>query len=225
MDELELRRELSPVIEQANTLVVTTADQYEYAGSFLKQIKNTQGRVAEYWGPLKNRAYDTWKQITSKEKEMLDPLKESENWVKVKMLNFQRIEEQNRLEEQRKLQAQAEEKARRERERLIKEAEKLKTPELKEQRLAEAEMVEAPVITVHKETPKVEGISTRKIWKAEVIDKRNFIVAALNDENLLAYIQIDQSALNKVASATKGAIKYPGIRFYEEEIMSAGGRK
>jgi len=224
MNEIELRQELSPVITKADSIQIYNADDYEFAAGFLKEVKGAQKKVADFWAPLKKKAHEAWKGLTAKEAEMLQPLQNAENTVKNKILSFQREEEKKRLEEQRRLQAEAEQKARLERERLIKEAEKLKSPELKAQRMAEADLVEAPVVTVQKETPKVAGISTRKIWKAEVLDKREFILAALSDDNLLGFISIDLSALNRVAGATKGAIKYPGIRFYEEEILAAGGR-
>ena len=224
MNEIELRQELSPVITKAGSIQIYNAEDYEFAAGFLKEVKGAQKKVADFWAPLKKKAHESWKGLTAKEAEMLQPLQSAEETVKFKLLSFQREEEKKRLEEQRKLQAEADERARRERERLIKEAEKLKSPGLKEQRMAEAEMVEAPVITVQKETPKVSGISTRKVWKAEVIDKKAFLQAAVNDNNLVGFITVDLSALNRVAGATKGAVNYPGIRFYEEEILAAGGR-
>jgi hypothetical protein len=170
------------------------------------------------------KAYSAWKEITNREKDMLDPLKAAEDTVKSKMLTYQRQEEEKRQTEQRRLQAEADAAAERERQRLLKEAEKLKTPELKEERMRQAEEVIAPVITVQTETPKVSGISTRKTWKAEVIDKKAFVEAALKDENLLAFLEIDMSKMNKLAAATKGQISYPGIKFFEEQSLASGSR-
>jgi len=221
MDELQLRQEVSPVVSEAYSIVVQNAQQYSGAAEFLKMLKDAQKKVKEYFEPMKTNAYQAWKEICAKENQMLDPLGKAEAEVKTKMLTFQREEEERRIAEQRRLQAIADEKARKERERLQKEAEKLKTPELKEKRMAEAESVIAPVIQVQPETPKIDGISTRSIWKAEVISKIDFVKAAINDQNLLALLGIDLAKLNKIAQATKGQISYPGIRFYEETIMAS----
>jgi len=221
MDELQLRQEVSPVVSEAYSIVVQNAQQYSGAAEFLKMLKDAQKKVKEYFEPMKTNAYQAWKEICAKENQMLDPLGKAEAEVKTKMLTFQREEEERRIAEQRRLQAIADEKARKERERLQKEAEKLKTPELKEKRMAEAESVIAPVIQVQPETPKIDGISTRSIWKAEVISKIDFVKAAINDQNLLALLEIDLAKLNKIAQATKGQISYPGIRFYEETIMAS----
>jgi len=43
-----------------------------------------------------------------------------------------------------------------------------------------------------------------------VIDKKAFLQAAVNDNNLVGFITVDLSALNRVAGATKGAVNYPG---------------
>lgn len=221
----ELEKEVvSPVIVAANQISVVNADQYQGAADFLKQIKDAQKKVADYWKPLKEKAHAAWKEITGKESEMLTPLKDAETTVKSKMLTFQQAEEEKRQVEQRRLQAEADERARKERERLLKHAESLKTPEKQEEYRQAAEEVVAPVITVETETPKVAGISTRKTWVAEIVDKKVFIAAAVNDPNLMALVEIDLSKLNKIAAATKGQISYPGVKFSEKVTMAAGGR-
>lgn len=222
-NEIELKKEINPVLQSAAEIMVSNPDEFIYAGNFLKDLKSAQKKVTEFFKGMKSDAHKAWRAICDKEKSILDPIANAERTVKQKMLTFQREEERKRREEERRLQAEAEARAERERQRLLKQAEKLKTPELKEQRLQEAEMVEAPVITVQKETPAIKGISTRKIWKAEIVNKKEFLQKALDDENLMSFVEIDLKRLNKVAQATKGEINYPGIRFYQEEIMSSRG--
>ena len=129
-------------------------------------------------------------------------------------------------EEQRKLQAIAEEKARKERERLLKQAEKLKTPELKEQRIQEAEMVEAPVVVLQKETPTIKGISIKKTWKALVVNKHDFLKYAIETKNetAMSFVELSQSKLDAFARATQGEVSFAGIEFYQESNMSSGGK-
>jgi hypothetical protein len=219
-----LEKEISPIISQADRIVISNPVQYEGAADFLKDLKSAQKKVTDFFAPLKKKAHETWKAITTKEGEVLNPLQNSEAMIKNKMIVFQKVEEEKRIAEQRRLQAEAEEQARKERERLQKQAEKLKTPELKEQRLQEAEEVEVAVITVQSEVPEVKGISYRKIWKAEITDKPEFVRAALKNATLMSFIHIDATQMNKLATMTKGEISYPGIRFYEEKILASGGK-
>lgn len=225
MNEIDLKKEVSPVIATAQELIVKTSGQYQYAGEFLKHVKDAQKKVTEYFEDPKLKAYQLWKTICKKESDMMEPLKDAEKSIKSKMVGYQIEEEHKRKAEMARLQAIAEEQARKERERLLKQAEKLKTPELKEQRMAEAEMVEAPVIEVQPQTPTISGISTRKVWKADVIDKSALIKAAAGgDMNIMALLTVDQSALNRIAQATKGQLSYPGVKFYEEVIIASGGK-
>jgi len=216
-----VEQEINPVLLQAGALSVTNAEQYQGAADFLKQLKDAQKKVTDFFSPIKKKAHDAWKSITAKESEVLTPLKDAENTVKGKMLTYQRQEEEKRQAEQRRLQAEADERARKDRERLLKHAESLKTPEKQEEYRQAAEEVQAPVVTVQSEAPRVAGISTRKTWKAEVINKKAFVEAALKDDNLLAFLEIDMSKMNKLAAATKGQISYPGIKFFEEQTLAS----
>lgn len=221
INEVQLRNEVLPVINTAQMMEVKTKDQYGGAADFLKNVKAMKKKVLDYWKPLRENAYKAWKSIKQKETEFVEPLDIAERTVKQKMIAYQREEERKRLELQRKLQAEAEAKARRERERLMKQAEKVKTPEKKQEYFEKAEEVIAPTVEVQMEKPDVKGISTRKTWKAKVIDKRLFIQEAIKNDTLLAFVEIDLKKLNKFAQATKGEVKYPGIEFYVEETLAA----
>lgn len=220
----ELKKEITPVINAANGLIVETADQYASAGEFLKRIK---GRMAQVDEVLIEPLRETKRNITQQMKNLDDifmvQLKKAESKVKSKMLHYDRIEEEKRLKEQRRLQAEAEEKARKERERLFKAAEKLKTPELKEERIAEAEEVEAPQVTVQKEVPKVSGISTRKKWRGKVVNRVALIKFCLDQSAFLYLIDFKQNEIDKYAQSTKGEFKMAGVEFYEESILSSRG--
>lgn len=220
-DELAIREEVSPVIQTANSLIVTNAEEYSYGAEFLKKIKEAQKRVMDYFSPMKTKAHEAHRQICDREGELLTPLKSAEDTTKRKLLSWKMEDDRKREEERRRLQAEADEKARIERDRLAKQAEKLKTPELKEQRLEQAQNIVAPIIEVQTAVPKVEGLSFRKTWKAELTDKIAFIKAAATDPNLMALLAVDMSALNRIASATKGGVTYPGVRFYEESSPSS----
>jgi len=221
MNELELKEKVvNPVTTQANNLQVTSPEEYTSAVDYLKEIKSVQKKVSEYFSDIKKKTHEAWKSICQKENNLLTPLQQAEVTIKKKVLLFQREEEKKRREEQARLQAEADEKARKEKERLEKRADTLKTPELKEQAQQMAENTIAPNIHVESELPKEKGISTSTTWKAKVTDKRKFVEASINDANILAMIDIDLQALNRIAKATKGQMQYPGIEFYQEQNIN-----
>lgn len=214
-DEQTLRQAIAPVVSQANTLTVISAGEYEFAASFLKNVKTAQKRVVDFFGPMKRATHEAWKKTVAGETTFLGPLESAERTVKQKMLTWSQAEERERALKQARLQAQADEFVRRERERLEKEAARLKTPELKQQRLEQAAAVITPVVQVVTETPKVVGIGTRKIWKASVMDA---------EKVPKEFLMVDEAKLDRYAKAMKELASVEGVYFYQEEIMSAGSR-
>ncbi len=221
----ELQREIAPVLQRANEIAVRTPEERTAAVDFAKLIKDAQKKVSDHFGDMKTAAHKAWKTICDKESEHLTPLKAAEAARKNKILAFDAEVERARREEERRLQAEADEKARRERERLEKEAAKLKTPELREERMAQAAAVVAPVITVAPVAEKQKGEATRKIWKARLTDKKALLKAAAEGNELAAsFLAFDETAANRTAAATKGAVPVPGIEWYEQASLALGGR-
>lgn len=70
-----------------------------------------------------------------------------------------------------------------------------------------------PIPMVEREKPSVTGLKLRTIWRARIID-----VGLVPRE----YMIVDQSALDKIAQATKGEIKIPGVSFYGETVAASG---
>jgi len=112
----QVRAEVAPVVARAGEIVIATPQDYTGAADFLKAVKRAQKRVTEFFGPMKAAAHAAWKEVTGKESDTLKPLADAEATVKRKMIVYSQEQERIRQEEQRKLQAEADERARRERE-------------------------------------------------------------------------------------------------------------
>lgn len=208
----QLESELKPAIAKANEFQIENSQEYTAAAEFLKtEIKARQKQVAEFFKEMKSNAHKAWKSICERETEILNPLRLAEESLKTKILDYDKEQARRAAEEQARLQAEADEKARREREAAIKAAEKLKTPELREQRLAEAESIEAPKVQVSVESEKVKGISKRKEWVVSVTDEKAFLQAAIQTPVLLTFIHIDTAAIKKLCQSTGKAQVMPGI--------------
>lgn len=210
-----LKQEVTPVIQQAASITVATPEAYKGAADFLKAVKAAQKKVVDFFGPMKKATHDAWKKVTATETETLKPLQDAEATVKTKMLEYSRIEEEKRMAEQRRLQAEADEAARRERERLEKKAAQYKTEEKRQAALEQAAAVVAPVIEVASVKPVVVGQSIRKTWKARVID-----VAQVPRE----WMVVNQQALDAFARSTKGAVKIAGVEMYEESTLASASK-
>jgi len=218
-----LRKEIAPVLQRAQAIAVrTTADRAD-AKAFLVAVKSAQERAHKKFDGMVEKTHAAWKEALDLRASFVDPLKAAEGTVKQLILTYDAERESIRLEEQRRLQAIADEAARKERERLEKEAAKLKTPELREARLEQAASIVAPVVTVAaQEKPK--GESTRKLWRARLTDKAALIQAAAHGNEIAATcLTFDQKAANTMATGTKGAVPCPGIKWYDVDSLAMSG--
>ncbi len=208
----ELNQAVATIEHEAIVKVANVQDR-SAALEIGKQIKTRRAQVTEFFRDSKNKAHATWKSIVAQEKSFTDRLDAVERKIKQAVLQYDREQEAIRQAEQRRLQAEADEAARKERERLEKQAAKLKTPEKQEALREQAAAIVAPVVNVAPVTQKTEGVSTRKIWKARVVDA---------DKVPREWLIVDEKALDGFAKATKGSKQIAGVEFYQEETMAIG---
>lgn len=114
----DLRAEVAPVVARAVVLVVASPEQYQDAAGFLKAVKSAQKRVDDWFADPVKRAHEAWKALTTRKAETLAPLAEAEAAVKRKMVVYSQEQERIRAAEQARLQAEADERVRKERERI-----------------------------------------------------------------------------------------------------------
>lgn len=217
--ELETPRDISEethdVVAWADGLSITCQDEYSEAVQRLQTIKKLANRALAFFKPMKQKADEVKREILDREKEVINPLNRAEEIAKRKLVAYTQEQERKRQEEQRRLQAEADERARREKERLEKEAAKLKTPEKQAEKLEAAAAVVAPVIHVEPAVEKVAGVSVRKIWKYRVTD-----INAVPRQ----FMSVNDKALAAFATSTKGEVLIAGVEFYAEDSMAIGGR-
>lgn len=211
-----IEKETTDITKQATEIVISSQPQYEGAGAFLKAIKGLQDKIKATFDPIVNAAHLAHKEATTKRKEHLGPAIQAEGMVKQKMLTYQQEQERIRREREDKLrrQAAAEEERKRKalEERARKAAEKGKLEKAEELRDKKEEVfVPAPIVP--SQVDKIEGISTKKVWKFSIVDTK----AIPRD-----YLTPDVQKIGQVARATKGTLEIPGVRIYSEEVIASG---
>lgn len=208
--------------EQADALVIDSESTYRAASSFLLAVKDLQKEVLDFFKPLKAAAQDAHRKLCAAEKDKAEPLINVERKVKIRMLEYETEQRRQKAEQERKLREEArriEEDAR------LKEAARLEA----EGRQKEAErLIEAPIftppVTVAPPTPKVQGVSYRETWSAEVVDLRALCRAVADGSVPTEYVTANMTALNARARADKGSFSVPGCRPVCSRQVAAGGR-
>jgi hypothetical protein len=208
----ELRDGIIKAEAWAQAIVIKTPDEYSTAIKGVNRLKTIKANIIEFFRPSKEAAHTAWKSIVANEKTFTDKLDAAEKLAKTAILKYLEDEERKRIDEERRLQAEADEKARKERERLqaqaAKAAESGKT-EKAEALIERAEMV-TPVAVVIESKIKYAGQSVRNTWKAKIIDA---------DAVPREWCVPDQKMLDAIAKSTNGLKKIAGVEFYEEKTL------
>ena len=196
--------------QNATVLVVSNQDEYETAGDIIAGLKKWKGDLETERKSLVKPLNDVVKKLNAKFKPHTDKIDLSIKQVNSKMTEFFRIEEKKRLDAE----AKAAEKARKEQdkinERARKQAEKgnhEKAEALQEQALNVQPKAVEP--TANKQTSKTTMVTT---WKAQVYDKLALIEAVAKGDASMELLEVNQSALNKLASAQKDSMNLPGVK-------------
>jgi len=205
---IALRKNLSEVSNLVADLEIQNEHDLKEAANIGKAIKAYQKSVSEFWGPLVENAHSTWKSLTAKRNEFLNPAKDLEASVKKKIAEFDR-----------KMRLQAEEERRKALEQETKAAEARRLADLAELEesglvdeaasLAEQPLDVAPIQKI--EAPKAEGVHTRENWTAEVIDFQKLIEFCAENPRWNYLLAPKGPELNKLAKAQKKAFDIPGV--------------
>jgi len=206
--------------EQAKQITVTDAESYTAAATLLKGIKDLRREADDVFDEAIAQAHKAHKAAIAAKKKVTQPLDDAERILKAAIAGYTR--EQKRLEAEKR--RQLEEEARK---RL--EADREAAAELAESdgdtKLAKAILggsVAGVSVELPSEIPKVEGVSTREKWEAEVYDLVALLAWVLDaPEDRVQYIKVDQAALNSLARRTKGATEIPGVDMKTTTVVAA----
>ncbi|MFA5186903.1 MAG: hypothetical protein WC551_10525 [Patescibacteria group bacterium] len=243
---VRIQAEVAPVVKQAGELIVSTADEYQFAAEFLKSVKVAQKKVTDFFGPIKDAAHKAWKKTVAGENELLDPLKNAATTIDGKMTAYRQAQERIRQEAERlareaqqkeadrlaKLQREAE--ARAAKAAAEGNAKALAAASRKaEEFAAKQEIVFAAPVSVASTVPAIKGLSTAKRWYAKVVkaaaipvgdevteEKKTITVKGMAKEVIIyrrGFWVLDESLLDSTAGSTRGTFKVPGVEFHQSE--------
>ncbi len=221
---------------RANTLKVIDRESCVNASHLLRSIKTLRNGVQQWFAPhieaameVKRKAEGARKALADERDKMEAPLAEAEGKLKRALLAYEAEQERTRAEEERRLQAEAQAQA---------EAVTLAAAAAMETdavatgdaaMLQEAQdilnqPIEAPVVSVAVQVPKVQGVTYRDNWKAHPeVDVKALAAAVGNGAAPQTFLEPELMAINRFARATKGTVAVPGIRWFNDRQIVARG--
>jgi phage-related minor tail protein len=205
----KLDAETSAIVTTANSIEIQSNDDLALSGEFLKRVKRARGILNDTFDNVIKKAHKAHKAAVAAKRQHEEPLTKAERIVKGKVSAYTTEQERIRRAKEARLAEQARKEAE---EAQLAEAARLEAAGDHES--AEA-VIEAPTpavpVVVPKTVSKVQGMSTRKVWKYRIVEPnaipRNWMVP-------------DERAIRAHARSMKERASIPGVEFYSEDSVA-----
>jgi hypothetical protein len=225
VSKIELRA--IAICEQARAIHIATHDDAQDAAALLNQVINPLIREGdELFDPMIASAYQTHQVAIATKRKAVGALPAAKTYVRGELARWQQLlDDQARAERLRLEQiARDEEAARIERE--IEAVEAAAGPNVVEEVAAileapRPELVMAPALP----PPKIDGISGRDVYAAEVVNLREFYRAIGDGRTAVSLAEPRQGDLNRMAAAMKEGFNVAGCRLVKTKSVSSSSKR
>lgn len=196
--------------DEARGFQVVDTQSLENAAEFLKTVKALRKEIEDKLGPNRQKAYEVWKALCTFEKECDSPLAQAEEIIKERIAAYMQAQEAKQ-----RIEAERAREAARKRSEDAKLADAVCAEQAGQVETAEAILNGpdyAPLIPMTASTPKIDGLSLRKIWRFRIV----------NPESVPdVYKVIDEKKIRKVVQALGEQAHIPGVEVYCEHGVAA----
>lgn len=210
----ELRAAFPPMVVEATALVVSDVASHGAALEALKTTRERKRLILEKINPIIDAAFKTHRGLTNLRAEAIKPFDDAEAIYNRKASAFEREQEAIAARERERIEQQARKE---EEERILRDA--VAADEAGDPDLAEALLDETPTVPVLHVTPavaRVEGVTTRETWRAEVADKLALIRYVAAHPEWVNLLDANMPALNGLARSARKGMAIPGVRAVSE---------
>lgn len=215
--EAELSKTVTDIELRAESVTITSQEDYQAAAEFGCLIKQRSSEVQAFFEPMKKAAHVAHKQVCDRERQMLTPLVNAEKVIKKTMGAWAMEQERIRREEEEALRKAAQAES----DRLL--AVAIEAEENGNKAAADAAMANASVIdqagrsiSLGASKPQAEGVSMTTDWELVEVNNRE-VPLSLNGIELRP---VDSKAVMRLIRASKGKIVIPGITYKAVAKMS-----
>lgn len=219
----DLGQKVTTWTQLANQLKIVDRTSCEQASRDLVAIKELQKEADESFDPIIRKAHEAHKEAIAQKKRITDPLVLAETALKSKISEYLESERQAREEEERRLRAEADRLAAEQREAEIEEAEAAGASSEEIEVLAQAPLSVAPVVR-WSAPPKVNGISSRELWHAEVTNFEALVKFVAQNTQFRNLLQANPVAIGAMARTLRSAMNVPGVKVWRETTVATRGR-
>lgn len=213
--------ELQPLVVAARQFEVVDMDSDAECLTREKKLRVGEKMIEEHFAKAKKSASDAHKELVRSIAALTGPIKEARQIYFRKSDAWEEEERLKAADEERRLQALARKE---EEERQLQSAIEAEDAGDTVQRDAiMEEEPDVPTITVAPAVAKVEGVSKRKTWSADVWDKRSLILYVAQHPEWDSLLDPNMPNLNRMAVSQREALRIPGVRAVSKSVRSTHG--
>ena len=199
------RAEVELIVSRVGSLAINTPEEYEAAGLTLRDIKKRAAELTDLRMSMTRPLDESKRRIMEMFAPVMESLKDAEQAAKGALLGWQ--DEQARLldEERASLEAAA-------------------SRAYEEGRETDAVVALEERDMVPLKVQRAAGTSTQVRWSGRVVDIDQLIVACASGVLPRNLLQVNQSAVDALARATKEATTQHGVEFFATRSIAATAR-
>lgn len=201
--------ELHPLVSGAHEFKVADIATNTVALERVKRLRAGEKEIAAYFEDARKATDAAKKEVLAARDGLMGPLREARTIYDRKADEYERAEREKAEVESRRLQAEAK---RQEEERQLQDA--IDAEEAGDDEAAAAimdEPTDVPVVAVVPQVAKVEGVSKRVLWSAQVTDLRALAEYVVKHPEWITLIVANQTNLNRLAVSQHEALNIPGV--------------
>ena len=206
----------------AKELVIRDDESLRHGNEILLTIKGLRKKIQDTFGPICQAAFTAHKTAVKAQKDAEAPLVEAEIIIKPGISRYMAELDRKRREEEDRQRKEAEKIAQDQALADAIEAEDAGASKEEVDAIVEAPRYVPPPVTLP--PPKLEGVSIRKIVKFEVVDMKALVKAIAAGQVPVEAVLPNNVVIGAQARSLKMALRWPGIRVYEEDSVAAGRR-
>ena len=217
----EVVAQLSPIVAEARAFVVNDQESNAVALERFRQLRAGEKAIETHFAKAKKDASDAHKSIVAAVNGLVAPIAEARGIYDRAAQAFEAAEREKARQEEERLRLEAK---KREDDRALMDAAQAEAEgdtASAEAIISEAAHAPAPAIYVAPAVAKVEGVSTRTTWSAEVTDLHALVKHVATHPDDLCLLLPNGPALNKMAQARRQALSIPGVRAMASTVRSS----
>lgn len=222
-EQQAIERQSSGWLERIPQIAIIDQPSFDLSVEELESVNAFERKANEFFRPEIKKADELHRSLLAKLAQVLSPALKYKVALKTAQAEYIRRKRAEEEAEKARAQAEAEKTAKAEQARLAAEAKKAGASPATVREIASTPVLVAPPPVEPAVDTRGVGLSVR--WKGECDDLMALAKAVAKGKASLELLQPNATAINKLATALKGTMKIPGVRFWKEDNITSPRRK